>query len=170
MMNRRSLLVTLSFGLILTLVCVIVGACAGSTNEVITLDVPEEVEVELESGAPDDEYVYYALTASPPESWETFKEKGLWLCSEERPPLIPEDVAASLDGGGFLPGTLINLKWETMEETLQFDTIIVTVGVTYEGCIKGALGEMENSPGLILLTDRGADFLGKDRMVEIVFE
>jgi hypothetical protein len=169
-MNWRSLLMRLAFGLILTLVCVIVGACAGSTSDVITLDVPEEVEVELDSGAPGDEYVYYTLAASLPESWEAFKEKGLWLCSEERPSLIPEDVAASLDGGGFLPGTLLNLKWETMEKTLQFDTIIVTVGVTYEGCIKGALGEMESSPGLILLTDRGADFQGKDRMVEIVFE
>lgn len=169
-MNKSSLPVSLAFGLIFTLVCFILGACAGSTTEVITLDIPEEVEVELESGAPDDEFVYYALAASPPESWEAFKEKGLWLCSEEKPPLIPEDVAAMLDGGGFLPGTLINLNWETMEETLQFDTIIVTVGVTYEGCIKGALGEMENSPGLILLTDRGADFQGKDRMVEIVFE
>ena len=170
MMKRRSLLVILAFGLILTPVCVIVGAYAGSTNEVITLDVPEEVKVELESGAPADKYVYYALAASPPESWEAFKEKGLWLCSEERPPLIPKNVAAMLDGGGFLPGSQINLKWETMEETLQFDTITVTVGITYGGCIKGALGKMGNSPGLILLTDRGADFQGKDRMVEIVFE
>ena len=168
-MKKRSLLMTLVLGLNLTLVCFIVGACSNSTNEVITLDVPEEVKTELKSGAPEDKYVYYALTQASPESWDAFKEKGLWICSKERPPLIPKNTASALDSGGFPPGTLINLKWESMQETLQFDKIKVTVGITYEGCIKGALKEIESSPGLILLTDRGADFQGKDRLVEIMF-
>lgn len=150
----------------------VLTACGGGGTDgagTLALDIPDDVKAELDAGAPKDEYIFYALAESPPQSWDDFKAQGLYICSDEHPPILPEYVRNNLEGGGFQPGTRINVDFEGMEETLQFSRLWVSVGITYEGCIKGALEEM-TEPGLLLLTDRGADFEGKDTLVQIVFE
>ena len=82
-------------------------ACGGS-RDVLKLDIPEDVRMELEAGAPEGEYVFYALKESCPTSWEDFKNQGLWI-GRERPPLISEKLKATIDGGGFLPGTVLTV-------------------------------------------------------------
>lgn len=125
----------------------VLTACGGGGTDgagTLALDIPDDVKAELDAGAPKDEYVFYALAESPPQSWDDFKAQGLSICSDEGPPFL------------------------RMEEPLPF-TVTVTIGITYEGCVKAALERM-TEPGRLLLTDRGADFEGKDTLVQIVFE
>ena len=165
---KRYLLITL------LVVSGILGACTGGAR--VELDVPDDVELELETGAPEEEFVFYALGESPPASWDDFKNRGLMICGE-CPPLLPDEVQALLDGGRFLPGTVLNLSSDDFESATEGRVksklgmkIIVTVGVTFDGCIKSALDKMAKSPGMLLLTERKADFDGKKGLAEITFK
>ena len=143
-------------------------ACGGG-SDALELDIPEDLRMELEAGAPEEQYVFYALKESPPTSWEDFKNQGLWI-GIERPPLLSDQIKSVIDGGGFLSGTMLNLSADSdvfaSEQKLD---IIVTVGITFEGSMEAAIEQMEQNPGLILLTKRDADFDGKEEMVEVSF-
>ena len=154
---------------------IVAGACAGAGPSV-ELDVPDEVKAELDSGAPAGTYIYYALAESPPASWEEFQAQGLSIC-DGRPPLIPQEIVAMVDGGGFLSGTLLSLSSGDFESATQgrvqsvLDmSVRVSIGVTLQGCIDTAIEGMEESPGSILLTERDADFEGKNRLAEVLFQ
>ena len=166
-MNRLSVIgMIVTAGVLLTLPLLI--ACGGS-SDALELDIPEDVRMEVEAGAPEEQYVFYALKESPPTSWEDFKNKGLWI-GRERPPLISEELKATIDGGGFLPGTVLTITADSgVFKSTEGMNIIVTIGITFEGSIKAAIDQMEQSPGLILLTKRDADFNGKEEMVEVSF-
>ncbi|MFG1691124.1 hypothetical protein ACGF5M_03020 [Gemmatimonadota bacterium] len=153
---------------------IVAGACAGAGPSV-ELDVPDDVKAELDSGAPAETYIYYALAESPPTSWEEFQAQGLSIC-DGRPPLIPPEIVAMVDGGGFLAGTLLGLSSGDFESATQGRvqsvlemSVRVSIGITLQGCINSAIEAMEESPGVVLLTEREADFEGKDRMAEILF-
>ena len=158
----------------LLVVSAIVVVCTGGAG--VALDVPDDVKLELETGSPEDKYIFYALGNSPPASWGDFKNKGLMICGE-RPPLLPDEVKAFLDGGSLRPGTALTLHTKDFESftkgrvksKLGIKTI-VAVGITFNGCIKSALDEMAKSPGYLLLTERKADFDGKNELVEITFQ
>lgn len=159
----------------LLLVVLLCSACGAKQAEPtsIAIDAPDNYAVMLIEGAGDD-FTYYALEGSPPEDWETVSSGTLWICNEdERPPLIPQAVVRQIDGGGFLPGTQLNLAWSDQpgapdSSELGINTIIATIGVTYAGCTEGALEAMENSSTL-LLTETNSAFDGKDRLVIVEF-
>jgi hypothetical protein len=153
---------------------IVAGACAG-TGPSVELEVPDEVKAELESGAPAGTYVYYVLAESPPTSWEEFQAQGLSIC-DGRPPLIPSEIVAMVDGGGFLAGTQLSLSSGDFESATQGRvqsvlemSLRVSIGITRQGCINSAIEAMEESPGVVLLTERDADFEGKNRLVEVLF-
>ena len=153
---------------------ILAGACAGGGPSV-ELDVPDDVKAELDSGGPAETYIYYALAESPPTSWEEFQAQGLSIC-DGRPPLIPTEIVAMVDGGGFLAGTLLSLSSGDFESATQgrvqsaLDmSIRVSIGITLQGCINTAIEGLEESPGRVLLTERDADFEGKNRLTEILF-
>jgi nicotinamidase-related amidase len=140
-----------------------------STNKGIELDIPEDVRTQLEAGAPRGEFVFYALQESAPASWDDLRERGLWLCGE-LPPLIPDKYKSLLKGGGFPPGTAVTISQDSDEMKKLGMDAVVTVGITFEGCVEGAIDRMKQSRGLVLLTERSASFDGKETMVEISFE
>ncbi len=142
-------------------------SCGGGSN-IVELDIPDDVRMEFAAGAPEEEYVFYALEESPPSRWEDFKNQGLWI-GGERPPLIPENYKALWDGGGFLPGTVLTISVDSDVLATVRMNIIVTIRVTFEGAMKAAIEKMKQTPGLILLTKRNANFEGKEEMVEVVF-
>lgn len=158
--------------LLVVLLCSACGAKQGS-SKTIAIDAPDNYTVMLIEGAGDD-FTYYALEGSPPENWEDVISGTLWICNEgKRPPLIPQAIVRQIDGGGFLSGTRLNLEWSDQSgapdsSELGINRIIVTIGVTYAGCTKGALEAMENSSTL-LLTETDAVFDGKDRLVIVEF-
>lgn len=155
----------------LLLVALLCSAC-GAKN--VSIDAPGDSSMILINGAGDD-YTYYALEESPPEDWEDVNNGTLWICSEdERPPLIPKGIVNQIDGGGFPPGTQLNLTWSDQPgapDSSEFgiNKIIVTIGVTYKGCVEAALKAMENESTL-LLTETDSMFDGKDRLVVVEFK
>ena len=154
-----------------------VAACAGAeTSGTMQLDVPDEAKAELNAGAPAATYVYYALAESPPAGWEDFQTQGLWIC-DDRPPLIPREIVAMIDGGGFVGGTQLQLTTEDFESATKGRVksalemkFRVSIGITFQGCIKTAIKDLGESPGGVLLTERDADFEGKDKLAEVSFQ
>lgn len=146
---------------------ILISACgAGKT---VTVDIPDDIKILLDSGTPKDTYTFYALADSQSLTWENIKEQGLWICGEY-PPLIPEYIQSLLKSGGFLPGTGVRLqKSSSGMENLGMD-VVVSVGVTLNGCTQGAIEIMKKSPGLILLVNRDADFEGKNDLTEVSFK
>ena len=160
------------FGIIFTLTCVSCGGPGGA----VTIDAPDEAKTELDAGAPAENYIFYALATSPPMDWEGFQAAGMTIC-DGRPPLIPQELVALLDGGGFQPGTAItlstgdfaNVSKGRVESSLDM-SVNVSVGITLKGCVAEAINRMEATPGLVLLTEEDADFEGKQKLVEVIFE
>lgn len=157
----------------LTLIVLILSACTNATNETLVIDAPDKNSELLLEGA-GEAYTYYALWATPPREWDEVSAGILWICTEdERPPLIPQDVATAMDGGGFLPGTVLQLVWKespsiVASSELGFTEIYATVGITYEACIETALGFM-NSTTTLLLTETDSTFTGKEDLVAVEF-
>lgn len=155
----------------------VITACAGAERGgSLQLDVPDDVKADLETGAPAESYVYYALAQSPPVSWEDIQAGGIWIC-DGRPPLVPHEIVAMIDGGGFLPGTQLQLSTDDFEnasngrvKSALETSVRVSIGITLQGCIDSAIEGMRESPGGILLTERDADFEGKDRLSELSFD
>ena len=119
-------------------------------------------------------FVYLASKEAAPEDWEAASAGALWICNmEARPPLIPQNIVNAIDGGGFMPGTLLNLEWSEQENApdsaeLGFEKMMVTYGVTYEGCTNGALESMAGG-SVLLLTDRAGEFEGRQDLVTVDF-
>ncbi len=162
--------------LLVALALVLYGCDAGSGGGgELTIDAPDSVATLLSSGAGED-FTYYALKASPPGDWTDASAATLWICSQaERPPIIPQKIAAMIDGGGFPAGTLLNLNWEAQEgiyasSELGFSAMQVTVGVTYAGCTSDAVEAAGQGSGALLLTDSAGEFDDKARMVAVVFK
>ena len=150
-----------------------------SSGNTITIDAPEEISTLLTEGAGDN-YTYYAIQELQPEDWDDVSSGALWICNEDdhlkRPPLLPEGIVNMLNGGGFSPGTVIQLEWEDQEgahdsSVLNIDRIIATYGITYEGCTEGALEKiMEDAAPGLLLTDTDGTFDGKDNLLIVEFD
>ena len=157
----------------LLLVALLLSGC-GSSTSTLTIDAPSDAATLLTEGAGEG-FAYYVLDESPPGGWQEVSSGTLWICNEdERPPLIPESIASQIDGGGLPSGTRLNLEWSEQpgvpdSSQLGINEIVVTVGVTYEGCTQGALEAMENGPAL-LLTNTDSTFDGKDRLAVVEFE
>jgi hypothetical protein len=138
------------------------------------LDVPDAAALELKCGAPGDQFVFYALKGSAPATWDEFRAGGLWICADELP-LIPTRVQGMLHGGGFLPGTVLTLSSDDFESVAEGTQsalgmkIMVTIGITYDGCIDGARQAMAHSRGVLLLTDRSKPLHGDRDFVEVNF-
>lgn len=166
--NKKPLLQLLSLMSIILLL-------PGCKSSILTVDIPDESSKMLSEGAGDD-YTYYALEELPPEDWDDVSSGTLWICNDgKRPPLIPESIASLIDGGGFLPGTQLQLTWadqlgEPDSSELGINEIIVTIGITYEGCTKAALEAMAGKSTVLLLTETDGMFDGKDRLVAVKFE
>jgi hypothetical protein len=158
----------------LLLVGGILGACTSGTG--VKVDVPDDVQMELEAGAPKEEFTFYALGESMPPSLDDFENHVVVICGK-RPPLLPGEVQQLLETGGFLAGTVVQLSSDDFENATKGRLksklamkILVTVRLTFEGCIKAAIAQMEKAPGSILLTERKATFDERNRLREISFQ
>jgi hypothetical protein len=151
-----------------------ISGCGQGQESTLTIDAPSDAATLLTEGAGDD-FTYFVLEESPPGSWQEVSSGTLWICSEdERPPLVPENIASLIDGGAFPAGTQLNLEWSDEPDVrdsseLDIDEIIVTVGITYEGCTEGALEAMKNG-SVLLLTDTDGAFDGRDRLAAVEFD
>ena len=154
---------------ILILIIVISACRSGKTVKTVEVDVPDDIKTQLETGAPKDKYTFYSLADSESLTWDKFKEQGLWICGE-LPPLIPKKYKSLINSGGFLAGTALTISKDSDEmKSLGMD-VVVAVGIKLNGCVKGAIDKMKNSPGLILLVERNADFNDKDKLIEVSFK
>ena len=173
-MNYNKILVLNLFGMIF--IALLLSGCSSnaSSNETITIDAPDEISALLTKGAGDN-YTYYANKGLASKVWDDVSKGTLWICSVnrlKRPPLIPNAIINTLNGGGFKAGTLLTLSWtdQPPSSELHINKIKATVGVTYEGCTKNALKEL-NGSGLpsLLLTDTNGTFDGKGSLVIVKF-
>ena len=154
------------------LAALLVAGCGGLTGAPeVTIDIPDDLVGAFQRGAPIDEYVFYALADRVPD-WDSVAQAGIFICSEDRPPLIPEQARGAIDSGGFQPGTVLTLSGDTegIENVLGIGRLVVTIPPAVEGCVDLALDDMMDTPGMLLMTNAGASFQGKDKLVEIVFE
>lgn len=148
--------------------------CTSSTG--ITVDVPKNVQLELAKGIPKNKFVLYTLGKSLPSKLDDLSDHPIFICGNY-PPLIPNEVKATLLSGSLLPGTLVQLSSDDFENatkgrvksTLR-TTIFVTVRLASDACFNTALTLMERTPKLLLLTEKAINFDGKDRLVEIKFQ
>ncbi len=141
----------------------------GAESSKVTIDVPDDLIARYQDSAQGGEYVFYAFADSAP-SWDSVVEAGIFICSDARPLLIPQQFRAMLDGGGFLPGTMLTLNGEVIEGELGLDQLLVSVGVVLTGCTDAAIEKMTETPSMLLMVDSNVSFPGDDQLVEIVFE
>lgn len=110
---------------------------------------------------------------------QMLEEAVEWVESMSREPVprvitkfsIEEIDIGSLAVNGYFIGIRIP---ETKPELFIFYSrepldVVMTANVSLEESIEMALHNMKRSPGIILLTKRGADFIGKEDMVRVVF-
>jgi len=135
----------------------------------VTIDVPDDLIAHYQRSAQSGEYVFYALADNAP-AWESLVEAGIMICSDTRPPLIPQESRGMLDGGGFQPGTLLTLAGEVIEGELGIDRLLVTIPAVLSGCTDVALEKMAETPSMLLMVDSNVSFPGDDQLVEVVFE
>lgn len=69
----------------------------------VTLDLPDNLRDRFRAGAPAADYTYYTLNTHPVPHLGDRLEGGLAICSDKRPPLIPEGKRRLIDGGGRSP-------------------------------------------------------------------
>lgn len=160
----------------------VVAACgdddADVTTSDTTIDVPDDHADEFARASDDGKHVFYALADDVP-TWESVAQAGIFVCSEDRPPLIPQVAVANLDGGGFQAGSLVTISGDsvmtqageqTLEEVTGVSKLIVTVPAAVDGCTSVALEDMMAEPGMLLMTDADASFPEEDQLVRVALE
>jgi hypothetical protein len=162
------------------LTVLLLASCAGGgpSNVGQVVSAPDDFATEFARGSGDGQYVYYALADSNPD-WDSIAQAGVYICSENRPPLIPESGRAALASGAFLPNTLVAIAGDsaiaegsetTLRESVGVERLVVSVPAALEGCTEVALEEMMREPGTLLMTDAGASFPEQEQLVQIVLE
>lgn len=151
---------------------------ADATTSDTTIDVPDDHADEFARGSDDGKHVFYALADDVP-TWDSVAQAGIFVCSEDRPPLIPQVAVANLDGGGFPEGSLVTISGDsvmtqageqTLEEVTGVSRLIVTVPAAVDGCTSVALEDMMAEPGMLLMTDADASFPEEDQLVRVALE
>ena len=146
---------------IVLLVLLFASSCGG-TIKAMQINVPDNIRAELESKVPSNEYVFYALKDSKNLTWDKFRKQGLVLCGDV-PPLLKK---WPVNQSAFDSGTVVTID---TDKELGFK-VRVPIGGSLESRAEWAVGEMEKSPSLILLTERKTEFKGKDQLSEVVFK
>jgi hypothetical protein len=131
-----------------------------------TVQVPARYISGLTHGTQNDKYVFYALANKVP-AWEAVAHAGIFICSENRPPLIPQVLVGPLSS--IQSGTTVTLSTSNVK-ALGVDHLTVTVPAAIKGCTEVALKEMSATPGTLLLIDANADFPEKSRLVRVKLE
>ena len=147
----------------------------------MTIDIPDDLVAVFQSGAANGEYVFYALADKVPD-WKSVAEAGIFIASEDRPPLIPQKERELLDGvdaGEFPPGTqlmilddfaLMTLDTEDVTDVLRIKRLIVTVPAAVEGATDVAQKYMLETPGMLLMTDAKASFPEENQLVKVLLK
>lgn len=157
-------------GLVLVIVAgalvVVVGGGQGSTA---TISVPSNYVAGFSSGAPESDYVFYALADKVP-TWQAVADAGIFVCSVKRPPLIPQKERSMLDSGALQAGTVVTLSTGDVSDSIGVKNLLVTVPAAVNGCTKVAVKQMADTPGMLLLTDAKATFTEQSQLVKVVLK
>ena len=164
----RAVAPVFTFAVTLTLGVVLAG-CGGSGSGAKTIDIPDDLVAAFQSGAPNGEYVFYALADKVPD-WKSVAGAGITICSESRPPLIPQKERGIIDSGSIASGTEVTLNTSDVTDVLGIKRLIVTVPAAVNGCTEEALKSMSDTPGMLLLTDAKASFPEKGQLVKVVLK
>jgi len=158
----------------------IAASCGGDESEssATMIDAPDDFAAEFARGSDDGAYVFYALADDIPD-WDSIARAGVFICSEDRPPLIPQIVRDNLDADGFPPGTQLQIAGDsvmaegseqTLAEAVGVSRLIVTVPAAVTGCTTVALEEMTAESGMLLMTDADASFPEEGQLANVVLE
>jgi len=133
------------------------------------IERPNDLAAKFQSGAQDGKYVFYAPAGKVPD-WKFVAAAGIYICSENRPPLIPQNERDMIDAGGIPPGTEIVLKSKDVTVDLGIKQLIVTVPAAVKGCTEAALTQMSETPGMLLMIDANASFDEKDKLMRVLLK
>lgn len=147
---------------------IVVGVGGSHTSEV-TIAVPAEFAAGFQSGAPNGEYVFYALADKVPD-WKSVAEAGIFICSVNRPPLIPQKERAMIDSGGITAGTVVTLNTQDITGVVGIKELLVTVPAAVDGCTEVAVKQMSDTPGMLLMTDAKASFAEQSQLVKVLLK
>lgn len=140
------------------------GCSSASTS---TIDIPNELAGKYQQGAQNGKYVFYAPAGKIP-NWNSVAKAGIFVCSQSRPPLIPEAERGSIDGGGFPSGTVLSLTTSDITGGLGIAKLVVTVPAAVNGCTEVAWKQMSETPGMLLMVDANASFPEKDKLTAVL--
>jgi zinc-ribbon domain len=170
--NRKPIFVGLAvIGLVVVVIAgalIVVGVGGSHTSEV-TIAVPAEFAAGFQSGAPNGEYVFYALADKVPD-WKSVAEAGIFICSVNRPPLIPQKERAMIDSGGIMAGTVVTLNTQDITGVVGIKELLVTVPAAVNGCTEVAVKQMSDTPGMLLMTDAKASFAEQSQLVKVLLK
>lgn len=133
------------------------------------INIPKDLGPKFQRGAQNGKYVFYALAGNVP-NWKSVAAAGIFICSENRPPLIPQKERQLIDAGGIASGTLVTLNTKDITDNLRIKQLIVTVPAAINGCTKVALQQMSHTPGMLLMIDANATFAEKGKLVEVLLK
>jgi len=111
--------------------------------------------------------VFYALAGKVPD-WNSVAQAGIFICSDSRPPLIPQKERGALDSGGFQAGTVVTLNTQDITAVLGIKQLLVTVPAAVNGCTEVAVKQMLDTPGMLLMTDAKASFAEQAQLVKVL--
>jgi hypothetical protein len=102
-------------------------------------------------------------------AWASVVKAGIFICSENRPPLIPKNERGYLDSGGLPTGTEVTLNTAAVH-ALGVNKLLVTIPAVVKGCTTSALKKMSATPGMLLMTDTTASFAEKGQLVQVLLK
>jgi len=133
--------------LVIVVAVILLSGCANqpiAAKETIEIDIPDDVQSELEKKIPTQDYVFYVPADSPPTTLEELQQWKLVACVEE---------------------TSI---WTAAAFTLNIANSSTTVGTdtaSIQDCLSAA-----NNPKTIILTKRTNELPSGVAMQEVVFK
>lgn len=150
-----------------------VASCGSASEPPIeksnVIESPNDLAAKFQSGAQDGKYVFYAPAGKVPD-WKSVAAAGIFICSENRPPLIPQKERDMIDAGGFPPGTELAMQYKDVTDDLGIKQLIVTVPAAVKGCTEVALTQMSETPGMLLMIDANASFDEKDKLMRVLLQ
>lgn len=145
-MKKHLLAITLA-------VWVVLGACGG--KQAVAIDIPDDTKEAIENAAPKEEYVFYALKTSAPETAEDLKGRDLVMCCGPGPGFVDVILVSASDG--YLGGSGHIQKY-------------VGVGGVGESHIRECMDYVRDNPQCILVMERDVQFEESEELVEVVFK
>jgi len=155
-----------AIGLVVVIVAAALVVVGGSTA---TISVPSNYVAAFSSGAPESDYVFYALADKVP-TWQAVSDAGIFVCSVKRPPLIPQKERSMLDSGALQAGTVVDLSTGDVSDSIGIKSLLVTVPAAVKWCTEVAVKQMADTPGMLLLTDAKATFAEQSQLVKVVLK